>query len=64
MRNTRKTAFVIAQRLSTVRDADVILVLDQGRIAARGTHDELVATSELYNQILGTQFEPTSREVA
>jgi ATP-binding cassette subfamily B protein len=64
MRNTRKTAFVIAQRLSTVRDADVILVLDQGRIAARGTHDELVATSELYNQILGTQFEPASREVA
>jgi ATP-binding cassette subfamily B protein len=56
MRHTQKTAFVIAQRLSTVRDADVILVLDKGRIVARGTHAELSATSALYNEILGTQF--------
>ncbi len=64
MRNTKKTAFVIAQRLSTVRDADVILVLDQGRIVARGTHEALRATSELYNDILGTQFKPARKEVA
>ncbi len=64
MRNTQKTAFVIAQRLSTVRDADVILVLDQGRIVARGTHEELLASSELYNDIIGTQFKDARREVA
>jgi ATP-binding cassette, subfamily B, multidrug efflux pump len=64
MRNTKKTAFVIAQRLSTVRDADVILVLDQGRIVASGTHEVLRATSELYNDILGTQFKPERKEVA
>ena len=38
-----RTALVIAHRLSTVRDADQILVLDQGRVVERGTHDELVA---------------------
>jgi ATP-binding cassette subfamily B protein len=63
MRASDKTAFVIAQRLSTVRDADLILLLDQGRIAAQGTHDELRATSALYNEILGTQLKP-DREVA
>ena len=56
MRDARRTAFVIAQRISTVRDADLILVLDGGRIAARGTHDELLRDSELYNEILGTQI--------
>ncbi len=56
MRDTKKTAFVIAQRLSTVRDADLILLLDQGRIVAQGTHAELTATSSLYNEILGTQL--------
>jgi len=64
MRDTHKTAFVIAQRLSTVRDADVILVLDGGRIVARGTHEELTATSELYNEIVGTQLTPARAEVA
>jgi ATP-binding cassette, subfamily B, multidrug efflux pump len=48
--------FVIAQRVSTVRDADMILVLDEGRIAARGTHEELLEESELYNEILGSQL--------
>ena len=56
MRDKRRTAIVIAQRISTVRDADQILVLDQGRIAAQGKHEELLATSELYNEILGTQL--------
>ena len=58
MRDTRRTAFVIAQRISTVRDADLILVLDEGRIAARGTHDELTRESALYNEILGSQLQP------
>jgi ATP-binding cassette, subfamily B, multidrug efflux pump len=51
-----RTTFVIAQRISTIRDADLILVLDQGQLAARGRHDELMQTSELYSEILDTQF--------
>jgi ATP-binding cassette, subfamily B, multidrug efflux pump len=56
MREGDRTVFVIAQRISTVRDADVILVLDEGKIAARGTHEELLRDSELYNEILGSQL--------
>jgi ATP-binding cassette subfamily B multidrug efflux pump len=55
MRDRRRISIVIAQRMSTVRDADLILVLDQGRIAARGTHEELLVDSPLYNEILGSQ---------
>jgi ATP-binding cassette, subfamily B, multidrug efflux pump len=56
MRDSRHTVFVIAQRISTVRDADLILVLDEGEIAAMGTHEELLRDSELYNEILGSQL--------
>ncbi|RKH70214.1 ABC transporter ATP-binding protein [Corallococcus aberystwythensis] len=62
MRDKRRTAIVIAQRISTVRDADLILVLDEGRIAAKGHHEELKATSELYNDILGSQLLPPRQE--
>ena len=49
------TVLVVAQRVSTVRDADQILVLDAGRITARGTHDELLATSGTYREIVESQ---------
>ena len=55
-REGNRTAFVIAQRASTVRDADLILVLDGGTIVAQGTHEELLSESELYNEILGSQI--------
>jgi ATP-binding cassette subfamily B multidrug efflux pump len=51
-----RTTFVIAQRISTVRNADKILVLDKGVLAAEGTHEELQRTSELYMEIIETQF--------
>jgi ABC-type multidrug transport system fused ATPase/permease subunit len=53
-----RTSFVIAQRLSTVRMADLILVLDRARIAARGTHEELLRTSGLYAEIYHRQLRP------
>jgi ATP-binding cassette subfamily B protein/subfamily B ATP-binding cassette protein MsbA len=46
-----RTTIVIAHRLSTVRDADRILVLDEGRIAAQGRHEELLETSDLYRRM-------------
>ena len=56
-----RTAFVIAQRLSTVRMADLILVLDRGRIAARGTHAELLGGSEIYAEIYYRQLRPQQK---
>jgi ATP-binding cassette subfamily B multidrug efflux pump len=64
MRENHRTVFVIAQRVSTVRDADLILVLDDGNIAASGTHEELLRESELYNEILGSQLLSPSETAA
>ncbi|MDQ1705686.1 MAG: ATP-binding cassette, subfamily bacterial [Frankiaceae bacterium] len=52
-----RTSLVIAHRLSTVREADQILVIDDGRIVERGTHDELVGIGGLYAELYRTQFE-------
>jgi ATP-binding cassette, subfamily B, multidrug efflux pump len=51
-----RTSFVIAQRISTVLNADQIIVLDKGMIVARGTHEELIEASELYAQIYSSQL--------
>jgi ATP-binding cassette subfamily B protein len=51
-----RTAIVIAHRLSTVRGADQILVVDEGRIVERGTHRELIDRGGLYNDLYTTQF--------
>ncbi len=52
-----RTSLVIAHRLSTVREADQILVVDDGRIVERGTHESLVAAGGLYAELYRTQFE-------
>ena len=50
------TKIVVAQRVSTIIDADLILVLDEGRLAAKGTHDELLDTSRTYREIVTSQL--------
>jgi ATP-binding cassette subfamily B protein len=51
-----RTSFVIAQRVSTVMNADQILVLDKGEIVARGTHEELIEDSPIYAEIYSSQL--------
>ena len=56
------TVLIVAQRVSTIRDADLILVLDDGRIVGRGTHAELLASCETYQEIVTSQL--TAEEAA
>jgi len=51
-----RTSIVIAHRLSTILAADLILVMDRGKIVERGTHDELLTLDGLYAQLYETQF--------
>ncbi len=53
-----RTTFVIAHRLSTVRRADLVLVLDGGKVVGRGAHSELLHTSPLYLEIYNQQLRP------
>ena len=56
------TVIIVAQRVSTVMDADRILVMDEGRIAGCGTHEELLATNEIYQQIVESQLKQGEEE--
>lgn len=51
-----RTCFIIAQRLSTIKNADKIMILDKGEIVEFGTHNELMAKGQIYKQIYETQF--------
>ena len=50
------TKLIVAQRISTIMDADLILVLDQGKVVGQGTHKELLAINEVYQEIAYSQL--------
>jgi ABC-type multidrug transport system fused ATPase/permease subunit len=54
-----RTAFVIASRLTTVMNADLVVILDRGRIVQTGTHDQLIQQPGLYQDIYQLQLKPT-----
>ena len=56
------TKIIVAQRISTIRNADKIIVLDDGRMAGMGTHDELMKNCEIYREIAVSQL--SARELA
>jgi ATP-binding cassette subfamily B protein len=59
-----RTSFVIAQRISTARNADQILVLDRGQVVAQGTHADLMERSPVYAEIYNSQLVPDATSAA
>jgi ATP-binding cassette subfamily B protein len=54
-----RTSFIVAHRLSTIRDADVILVMKDGNVIEQGKHEELLARGGFYADLYNSQFDPT-----
>ena len=52
----RPTTFIVSQRAASVQYADLILVLDEGNLVGKGTHEELLANNEIYQEIYYSQF--------
>jgi len=50
------TVIIVAQRVSTIMDADQIIVLDQGKVVGIGTHRELLASCQIYREIVASQL--------
>lgn len=59
-----RTAIIVAHRLSTIRDADVIYVFDNGQVAESGSHDELIALNGIYKRLFTIQFSPKQDDAA
>ena len=57
-----RTSFIVAHRLSTIREADVILVMRDGRIVEKGRHKELLRKNGFYAEIYNSQFAPSTGE--
>ncbi|MBR2978037.1 MAG: ABC transporter ATP-binding protein, partial [Oscillospiraceae bacterium] len=57
------TKIIVAQRVSAIRHADLILVLEDGRVIGKGTHDELMQSCETYRETATIQMEAESEEV-
>ena len=53
---TKATVFIVAQRISTIRNADKIIVLDEGKIVGEGKHEDLLRDCEVYKQIAYSQL--------
>ncbi|MFX0047758.1 MAG: ABC transporter ATP-binding protein [Candidatus Hermodarchaeota archaeon] len=58
------TTIIITQRISTIRNADIILILDRGRVVGYGKHDELIETNVLYKQIYETLFQKQKSKIS
>ncbi len=50
------TSLIVAQRIGTIRDADLIIVLDEGKVVGQGTHEELMKNCEVYREIAYSQL--------
>ena len=57
-----RTSFIVAHRLSTIREADVILVMNSGKIIEQGSHEELLAKKGFYHKLYNSQFENSQEE--